>query len=56
MLAVICTAVESNFCSWASSIMLSGDAGGIKDARRLTGAVDPSSTASLFLINLSCRL
>ena len=56
MLAVRCTAVESNFCSWMSSIMLSGGAGGMTDARRLTGAVYPSSTASLFSINFSCSL
>ena len=31
MLAVRCAAVESNFCSWLLSIMLSGGAGGIKD-------------------------
>ena len=56
MLAVMCTTVESNFCSWMSSIMLSGGAGGMKDAGRLTGAVDPSSATSLFLINISCSL
>ena len=31
-----------------------GGAGGIKDARWLIGAVDPSPTASLFSINLTC--
>ena len=46
MLAMMCTAVESNFCSWMSSIMLSGGTGGMADAGRLTCAVDPSSTAS----------
>ena len=51
MLAVRCTAVESNFCSWMSSIMLSSSAGGMSDARRLTDAVDSSSTASWFPIN-----
>ena len=51
MLVVRCTAVESNFCSWMSSIMLSGGAGGMADAGRLTGAVDPSSTASWFSFN-----
>ena len=56
MLAVMCTVVESNFCSWMSSIMLSGGAGGMTDAGRLTGVVDPSSTASLFSINFSYSL
>ena len=56
MLEVRCTAVESNFCSLSSSIMLFGGAGGMKDVGRLTGAVDPSSTVSLFSINLSCSL
>ena len=56
MLAVRCTAVESNLCSLLSSIMLSGGAGGIKDAGRLTSAVDPLSTTYLFSINLSCSL
>ena len=54
MLAVRCTAVESNFCFWMSSIMLSGGAGGMTDAGRLTDAVDSSSTASWFSINSSC--
>ena len=44
------TAVEFNFGSWLSGIMLSS---GIKDARWLIGAVDPSSNASLFSINLT---
>ena len=48
MHAVRCIAVESNFYSLLSSIMLSGGAGGMKDTGRLIGAVDPSSTASLF--------
>ena len=56
MLEVMCTAVEFNFCSWMSSIMLSGGAGGMADAGRLTGLVDPSSTVSLFSINFSCSL
>ena len=56
MIAVRCIAVEFNFCSSMSSIMLSGGAGGMKDAGRLTGVVDPSSTASLFSINFSCSL
>ena len=56
MLVVRCTAVESNFCSLLSSIMLSGGAGGMKNAGRLTSAVDPSSTTSLFSINLSYSL
>ena len=56
MLAVRCIAVESKFCSWLLSIMLYGGAGGMTDAGRLTDAVDPSSTASLFSINYSCSL
>ena len=56
MLAVRCIAVESSFCSWMSSIMLSGGAGGMIDAGRLTDAVDSSSTASWFSINSSCSL
>ena len=56
MLAVRCTAVESNFCSLISSIMLSGGAGGMVDVERLIGAVDPSSTASWFSFNFSCSL
>ena len=56
MLAVMCTTVESNFCSWMSSIMLSGGVGSMTDAGRLTGAVDPSSTGSLFSIKFSCGL
>ena len=56
MLAVKCTAVESNFCFWMSSIMLSSGAGGMSDAGRLTDAVDPSSTASWFSINSFCSL
>ena len=56
MLAMRCTAVESNFCSWLLSIMLSSGAGGMTDAGRLTDAVDPSSTASWFSINSSCSL
>ena len=51
MLAVRCTAVESNFCSWMSSIMLSSSAGGMSDAGRLTDAMDPLSIASWFSIN-----
>ena len=57
MPAVRCTAVESNLCSLLSGIMLSGGAGGRKDAGRLTDdAVDPSSTASWFSINSFCSL
>ena len=54
MLTVRCTAVEFNFCSWLLSIMLSGGAGGMTDARRVTDVVDPSSTAYWFSINSSC--
>ena len=55
MLAVRCATVESSFCcSWLLSIMFFGGAGGMTDAGRLTDAVDPSSTAPLFLINSSC--
>ena len=46
MLAVRYVAIEFNFCSWLLSIMFSGGAGGLTDARRVTDAVDPSSTAS----------
>ena len=56
MLAVRCTAVESNFCSWISSIMLSDGACGMADAERLIGAVDSSSTASWFSFNFSYSL
>ena len=57
MLAVRCAAVEFSFCcSWLLNTMLSGGAGGMKDAGRLTDAVDPSSTASWFSINSSCSL
>ena len=51
MPVVRCTAVESNFCSWMPSIMLSSGAGGMSDEGRLTDAMDPSSTTSWFLIN-----
>ena len=56
MLAVRCTVVESNFCSWMPNIMLSSGAGGMLDARRLTYAMDPLSTASWFSINSFCSL
>ena len=46
MFAVRCAAVEFNFCSWLLNIMLSGSAGGMTDAGRVSDAVDPSSTAS----------
>ena len=54
MLAVRCAAVEFNFCFWLLSIMLSGGAGGMTDAGRVTDAFDPSSTAYWFSINSSC--
>ena len=56
MLVVRCFVVEFNFCSWLLSIMLSGGAGGMIDAGRITDVVDPSSTASWFSINSSCSL
>ena len=56
MPTVRCTAVESNFCSWMPSIMLSSGAGGMSDAGRLTDVMDPSSTASWFSINSFCSL
>ena len=56
MLAVRCAAVEFNFYSWLLSIMLSGGAGGMTDAGRVTDAVDLPSTASWFSINSSCNL
>ena len=49
-----CAVVKSNFCSWLLGIMLSGGAGGMTDADRVTDAVDPSSTAPLFSIDYSC--
>ena len=56
MLLVRCSAVEFNFCSWLLSIMLSGGAGGMTDAGRITDEIDPSSTASWFSINSSYGL
>ena len=56
MLAVRCSAVESNLCTWLLSIMLSSGVGGMTDAGRVTDAVDPSSTAPLFSIDSSCSL
>ena len=53
MLAVRCTAVEFNFCSWLLRFKLSGGAGSMTDAGRVTDAVDPSSTAFWFSINSS---
>ena len=53
MLVVRCAVVESNFCSWLLSIMLSGGAGDMTDTGRVTDAVDPSSTAPLFSIEFS---
>ena len=47
MLAVRCAAVEFSFCSFVLSILLSGGAGGMTDAR------DSSLTASLFFVNSS---
>ena len=55
MLVVRCAVVESNFCSWLSIILFVG-VGGMKDAGKLTDAVDPSSSASWFSINSSCSL
>ena len=46
------TAVEFNFCSLLSGIILFSGASGMIDAGRLTDdTVDPSSTASWFSIN-----
>ena len=56
MLAVRCAAVEFNFCSLLSIIMLSSGAGGMTDAGRVADAVDHPSTASWFSINSSCSL
>ena len=51
MLVVRCAAVEFNFCSLVLSITLSGGAGGMTEAGRVTDAVDPSLTASWFFVN-----
>ena len=56
MLAVRCATVEYNFCSWLLSIMLSGGAGGMTDAGRVTDVVDPPPTTSWFSINSFCNL
>ena len=56
MLAVRGVAVESNFCFWLLSIMLSGGAGCMTDTGRVTDAIDPSSIAPLFSIDSSCNL
>ena len=56
MLAVWFAAVEFNFCSLVLSILLSGGAGGMTDAGRVTDTVDPSLTASWFFVNSSCSL
>ena len=56
MLAMRCVAVEFNFYSWLLSIMLSGGAGGMTDAGRVTDAIDPSLTASWFFVNSPCSL
>ena len=53
--AVRWVAIEFNFCSLLSGIILSGGAGGMKDAGRLSGdTVNPSLTASWFSINSFC--
>ena len=53
MLSVRCVVAKFNFCSWLLSFMLSGGAGGMTDAGRVTDAVDPSSTSFWFSINSS---
>ena len=56
MLAVRCVAFEFSFCSLVLCILLSGGAGGMTDAGRVTDVVDPSLTASWFFDNSSCNL
>ena len=54
MLAVRCAAVESSFCSFILSILLSSGGSGITVAGGVTGVVRSSLTASLFFISSSC--
>ena len=56
MLAARCAVVEFSFYSLVLSILLSSGAGGMKDAGRVTNAVDPSLTASWFFDNSSYSL
>ena len=56
MLAERCAAVEFSFCSLVLNILLSGGAGGMIGAGRVTDAVDPSLTASWFFDNSPCSL
>ena len=54
MLAVRCATVESSFCSFMLSILLSGGGCGITVAGGVIGVVSSSLTASLFFISSSC--
>ena len=54
MLAMRCATVESSFCSFVLSILLSGGGGGITVAGGVTSVVRSSLTASLFFISSSC--
>ena len=56
MLVVRYAAVEFSFCSLVLNILLSGGAGGMTDAGRVTDAVDPSLNASWFFDNFTCSL
>ena len=56
MLAVRCSVVEFNFCSWLLGIMFSGGAGDMTDAGRVTDAVDSPSSDTWFSINSSYSL
>ena len=53
MLVVWFAAVEFSFCSLVLSTQLYGGAGRMIDVGRVTDAVDPSLTASLFFVNSS---
>ena len=55
LLVVWFVVVELSFCSLVFSFLLSGGAGGMADARRVTDAVDPSLSASWFSVNFSCN-
>ena len=53
MHAVRCAAVESSFCFFVLSILLSGGGGGITVAGRVTSVVSSSLIGSLFFISSS---
>ena len=56
MLVVWVATVEFSFCSLVLRILLSGGAGGMTDAGRVTDAIDLSLTASWFFVTYSCSL